>query len=492
MRKGSVTIYMSLILCTVMSLFLTVIEGARCRAIGLRAESAFDLAVYSVFAEYNRALFEEYGLLFVDTSYGEIQASIKRTEQHLAFYLQENLDAQTLDGIETRLGTDSFVFDATKTFPEQIAITKCSYATDENGAVFERQAVEYMKHKYGIAYIEKIQKELEKANEHQLFQRDISAERDANQEQIDEAEREGIETGEVDEEGNPIRKEIELENPADQVNQIRSKGILHLVTEETDLISERTADLSACTSHKKPSTKGNGLKGRDAVSVAETLLFDAYVLEQCGTYTNPKETGQLKYQAEYILAGKDNDIDNLKAVVHRLLLLREISNVVYLFSDPAKVSEAAALATSICSAAGAMVLVEPVKISLLFAWAYAEALYDVRELLAGNRVLLMKTAQSWHFSLQGMLQAEAEHVSGEGSSVTQGLNYQEYLRLFLALENRSQKVLRMMDIVEMDVRQTSGFEWFDLSDCVDYLEVEACVGSRYGYSREMKRTYGYI
>lgn len=45
-------------------------------------------------------------------------------------------------------------------------------------------------------------------------------------------------------------------------------------------------------------------------------------------------------------AGKNSDIENLKYVVHRLLLIREVSNVTYLFSDGCKMAEAAAMASA--------------------------------------------------------------------------------------------------------------------------------------------------
>lgn len=77
MKKGSVTVYMTWMLAVLLSLFVTVIEGARQRAISIQAETAVDLAVYSVFAEYNRALFDAYDLLFIDTSYGEKQVLLR-------------------------------------------------------------------------------------------------------------------------------------------------------------------------------------------------------------------------------------------------------------------------------------------------------------------------------------------------------------------------------------------------------------------------------
>nr|MBQ8253090.1 hypothetical protein [Lachnospiraceae bacterium] len=483
-EKGAVTIYMSIVLSVILSLFLAVIEGAKCRAVSLYAECAFDLAVYSVFAEYNRELFEQYDLFFIDTAYGEQTGSLSRTENHLKYYLNENLDSSS----------EFPVFNFTKAYTEQVHIDGASYATDDGGEVFERQAVAYMKHKYGISYGEKIKKELETAKEKELFTKDVSPEREANHAKIDEVEKNGIATGEVDENGNAIVKEVDVDNPADQMNGVRSKGILLLVINDAETISEQTADLTDCISGKKPETKGLGRSERDGVSTWEEFLFDGYILEKCGTFTNPKKTGQLQYQAEYVLAGKNNDIDNLKSVVTRLLMMREISNVTYLFADQAKVSEAGALAAILCEAAGAPVLIEPVKITLLFAWAYAESVYDVKLLLAGKKVPLIKTAADWHYSLEGMLQVESENVPAntQETPIGNGLSYEEYLRLFLAMEKEEQKVLRMMDIAQMDVRKNSGFQQFSLSNCVDLLRMEATVGSRYGYYREMKRTYYYI
>jgi hypothetical protein len=355
-----------------------------------------------------------------------------------------------------------------------------------------------MKQKYGIAYLEKIKKEVETAEDNELFTRDVSGERESNQSVIDKAKQEGIATGEVTEDGEEIKEEITLDNPADKVNGNRAKGILLLVTEQNADISEAAVNSNEYVSYEKPGQKGNGLAGREDISTGETLLFDAYILEKCGNYSEPKEEGILKYQAEYVLFGKNNDVDNLKAAVHRLLLLREVSNVAYLFSDGGKCAEAEALATTICTAAGAPILIEPVKISLLFAWAYAEAIYDVRELLAGGRIPLMKSAKSWHYSLENMLLAgqdskgaESNETGQRNQNIADGLSYSDYLRVFLAVSGQEQKIYRMMDIVEMDVRKASNHRQFYLKNCVDYLNIQACVGSKFGYYHEMERSYYY-
>ena len=136
-QEGAITIYMSLSLAVLLSLFLTLIEGARSRAVELVAGCAVDLAVYSVFAEYHRELFQEYDPLFVDTSYGTSNTSTGLLQERLKDYIEENLSDEK--------GATWPVVDLTQTYLDDLSIEECSYATDEKGMLFQRQAVEFMK-----------------------------------------------------------------------------------------------------------------------------------------------------------------------------------------------------------------------------------------------------------------------------------------------------------------------------------------------------------
>ena len=125
----------------------------------------------------------------------------------------------------------------------------------------------------------------------------------------------------------------------------------------------------------------------------------------------------------------------------------------------------------------------------------------------------MKTAADWHFSLEGMLNYQnegagengfvQEEKTGEQSTLAEGmkgrlmalsegkLGYEEYLMLFLFLEREDTMVLRMMDIVEMDVRSKSGDYGFRLEDCMDYMNITAVVEGKLGGSRTVKRKFSY-
>lgn len=476
--EASISVYLALTFTIMLSLILLIVEGARENAIRMKLECAMDLSLSSVFAEYNRPLLEQYDLFFIDTSYGLEGASIDRLEGHLESYLDDNFAVNEELGIMKNL---------LELYTEEVTVTDYSLASDGEGLLIKRQAVSYMKDLYGTTYLEELNRQLDVVQEEGLFTRDVTAERLANQSAIDSVE---IPPKQINEDE---WEEVELNNPADAVNG--SRGILSMVIDGEQELSLSGVNLSNYISARN-CNQGSGLLGRERTKAAEELIFNEYLLKKCGCYTSPKETGALEYQVEYILEGKNNDMENLKAVVSKLLLIRETANVVYLFSDSAKMAEAEALAIAVTSAVAVPELAELVKISLIFAWAYAESVYDVRSLLQGGRIPLLKSEETWHYSLSGMLdfasdtRIEGEATEGEGTEGA-GLSYGDYLRVFLATKEVREKTYRAMDIMEMDVRKCPGNSYFRLDTCVDYVEAKVYAGSKYGFSHEITRTYYY-
>lgn len=469
--EASVSVYAVLVFTVILSLVLLMVETARENAVRMKLECAMDLSLYSVFAEYNRQLLEQYDLFFVDTSYGYEGGSPERTKEHLWAYMDDNFALNQSVGIKK---------DLLQMQVADVRIVNYSLASDNQGLLFKRQAVSYMKDTYGLTVPQRLQTQLDTVSERRLLTRDITGERLSNQSIIDNYEIPPRKVGENKWE------EVELENPADGVNGAR--GILGLVLGADTQLSTVAIRKSAYIS-ERDCAQGSGLVERKGLQPTDELIFNEYLLDKCGSYTEQKEGGLMHYQLEYILEGKEVDVDNLKAVVSKLLFLREVDNVTYLFADAGKVAEAEALALAVTSAVASPELTEPVKISLLFAWAYAESVYDVRMLLEGGKVPLVKSSDTWHYSLSGMLGFAADTaVDTEHSS---GITYEDYLRIFLALENSEKKTMRAMDIVEMDIRNTAGNKAFCMDRCMDYMEAEVVTSSAFGYQHSITRKYYY-
>lgn len=181
-------------------------------------------------------------------------------------------------------------------------------------------------------------------------------------------------------------------------------------------------------------------------------------------------------------------MENLKSVACSLLAIRAAANAVYLLSDAEKMGQ-----LELQADIAALILLSPeaaqiLKMIMLLAWAVVEAVYDVSQLLKGNRVPLLKTKADWHYSLEQMLGFEGKTEEGDKGH---GLSYADYLRVLLCFQNKQQKTFRLMDIMEMDIRKTPGNAGFRMDACADSLKARIQYSAKGGKTYSMVRACGY-
>ncbi|MCD7725225.1 MAG: DUF5702 domain-containing protein [Clostridiales bacterium] len=470
------TVFLALSLTLILSLVFTVIEGARISAIRMKFECAADIGLNSVLAEYHRELLEQYDLLFVDMSYGGGTADISNTEAHLRNYLQNNLQFERNTGVWTAR-------DFLNLYPGRVSIKEYSIASDNEGEVLKRQVTDYMSDYSMGALLEKISAGVDQLNQFGLDTKNIEQERHKYEARIDEI---GLPEKEVEE---GVYEEVPLNNPADIANATRSSGVLNLVLEDSSQISAVKINPEDYISHRFV-MQGTGLcqEAAEISGEASELVFEAYLFEKCGYFGQELDKSLLKYQIEYILAGEDTDWENLEQVAKRLLRWREAANVLYILSDSSKVAEAKAMALALTAVALCPELAEPVKYTILFAWAYVESLQDVKTLLSGGRVPVMKTAADWKTGINSIKNVRGSLSDDSGGS---GLNYKEYLQIMLFLQGSTDRTYRAMDIMEMDIRTTPGNGRFRMDGCFDTYQADLSISSGFGYSYEMTRRYGF-
>lgn len=476
MRRGALTVMLSLVLTIMLSLILTVIEGARISAIRMKFECVADIGMDSVLAEYHRELLRQYDLLFVDMSYGGTSPSIAATQSHLKTYMQKNYETGQASGW---FGSRDFLaMDA-----QEASITEYSIASDQGGEVLKRQVTDYMRDYPDGLLLDAVSGWVSDIKV--LEGRDIEGERHGYEAQISEI---GLPVQEVEE---GVFEEVPLNNPADVANATRSSGVLNLVLENTQEISKVKVDLSEYISARN-CMQGTGVcaEAEELTGAANDLVFQEYLFRKCGFYGEELEKSLLKYQIEYIIAGEASDWMNLEEVAKKLLLWREVSNVMYIMSDSAKIAEAEAMAAALTAVTLQPALFVPVQYTILFAWAYVESLMDVRTLLSGGKVPLFKTAQDWKCGINSILDVRGS-LSADAGENQNGLSYEEYLRVMLFLMNDKTRTMRAMDIMEMDIRTTPGNAHFRMDGCFDTFRAELSVSSRYGYTYRMQRLYGY-
>ncbi|MBR1470009.1 MAG: hypothetical protein IJ600_00035 [Lachnospiraceae bacterium] len=483
--EGAVSLYLALMMAVMIPLLLTMVEGARISAIKLRLECAADLSMDAVMAEYNRELLRQYDLLLIDTAYDQGQGSLDHLISRLEDYLSYNLQP----------GKGQYLFadrDLLGLRLDSAELTKVSRATDEGGKVFRYLAISSMLEKYGLAYVADAEDMINTSVSGGLYDSDIQAECDDAQGAVDAIEVPEPEP-EYDEEGNEIESDWdppEKDDPAGNVHGVRSRGILSLVCKKA--VSAAGFDAGAGVDQRSL-VKGDGYPEDwdERNSFAEQLLFNEYILEKCGCYTEPKENSHLQYEIEYVTMGKDNDTDNLKAVANRLLLFRGGANTVHYFRDGMLQSEARGMAAAL-SFVCFMPECEGIFEALIAAaWIFAESLADVRSLMDGGRIPLIKEHEDWNLSLSHALSigGSAEDDGGIGQK---GLNYKEHLRLLLYLTPEQERLNRCMNVVELDVRKIPGYENFRLDDCVAGATMQLIFKSSYGYTFLMERRFRYV
>ena len=269
-------------------------------------------------------------------------------------------------------------------------------------------------------------------------------------------------------------EEVPIEDPAAHVNELRKSGILSLLADDSSKISNKKVHLEEYVSYRSDLIRGTGLLQEKAAADSflgeskEKILLNAYISQKYGCYGQEKENAALSYQTEYLIGGKGSDVENLKAVAEKLLLIREASNAAYLYGDGAKRAEIAAMAASVSAVTLAPYLQPLLETSILFAWAYIESIQDVKLLLAGGKVPLVKTASDWQTDLSSILHFAGASVDREEA---RGLSYRQYLSMLLLLKKEETLLFSMMDVMEMDIRKAIYHENFRMDGCVSGFRI---------------------
>ncbi len=189
-------------------------------------------------------------------------------------------------------------------------------------------------------------------------------------------------------------------------------------------------------------------------------LVNLFIKTHFSTYRSGRDPAEsfFRNEIEYILAGKTGDRENLNAVKLYLTALRTPLNAAYLYASPVRREEAAALAVAISGPAAVWT-----EQAILAAWNLAETVCDVALLLRGERIPLMKTDETWNLSVERLAErflagADVETEENDGSlaaKTEEGFSYDDYLILLLFFENAETKLLRMMDVIQLNMIMTS-------------------------------------
>lgn len=448
-NRGSITIFSMISLLLITASIFALLEGTRLQEIRRFANLQTESALESVFANYNLTLWESYHLLGSDV--GEMVA-----------ILQESANG--------RMGGDGLNLLSFQT--KSCEIEGYTLLTDGNGTVFIQSVSTYMKENLLYETAKEIYNQYESIkNLLNTSEVDLS--------NIDEALEE-IESiaqpatpASIGTSGkNEDASQLDVGALLQEAKKWKENGILELLVEDTSKLSTSECDFRNGLLARELKT-GTG-SGQEEVDWLDRILLQQYLLTYMSNYRDTQKSRALSYEAEYLLGGKSSDKENLQIVTAKLLAIREAANFLYLVSDPIKNQQAGALATTLGGATLNPAIIEVIKIGLLTAWAFAESILDVRGLLAGKKIPLLKSAETWTVELENIGSITQGFSTAKESAW--GLSYENYLGILLLFEKEESLAMHAMNTQEATIRK-AGDASFEMDCCI----TEASVNVSYRY-----------
>lgn len=474
--NGYLTVFLTLILTVMLSFSMTLIVSAGENTRRFAAECVTDIGMNSILAEYHRELLEQYNVFFTDISYGTQVIAYENMTEHLKNYINHNLQGDDLfmQGVYGNLIHMEL---------DNIAVNGALSACEEGGISLRRQAVDAIKQDVGITYLEKTGDWLATLQSSGIMDINLL-------EKQKEAEKKVVELT-----GKKMGTLFEEEEQEDNAVTFYEAGILNLVADREEL-SAREITLSQYASHRVHFESG-GLSVPESYAddFWDELFFHEYIMSYTGHYGEENSGSAyeknfgLVYETEYLLAGKAKDIDNLKAVAGQILAIRGGANLIALMQDEDKKQYVQILAFSMASLLGIPEAEEVLEELLKIIWAMAEALYDVTILLQGGRIPVIKQPEEWHYSMENALNF-VRPETGQ-TKITNGLSYEDYLRILLCFHGKEELTMRMADVMEMNIRNTPGNENFCMDGCFESFRVQIVYRGERDKKYTIDRTYGY-
>lgn len=493
-ERGQITVFLSLLFLVLMMSFLFIVEGVISYSASSLGEDAVKGAGESIMANYDRELFKNYHLFFLDP----------RQKDYIVTDGKEFIN-QYFSG-------NSF-FDI---YCDSLEVTGEKTAVDEDGLYLKHEIREWMKYreeKEIAKVLEDIIRNTKKNDgerkecqeEVDSAETDIKKEQDeeVNQETKEEANKKDTESdlkGDVDKNTDNVENmksdekaaSEEIEPVSEETLKERSNwkeikgtlqllmrtGILFYAAEHLENLSRQSIPGTNLPSKRvKSSSFDNeqrlldkmdelsfsslkGIKSLLSVDISMdgrgTLWTkDRYIIsyiEDCFSFygSSDKKDNALLYEVEYLISGKNSDIDNLKRVANYILLLRFINNYIFTGKDTQMKMQINTMASAITGVMGMPQTMKAVQVLIRMAISYGESLLELHTLFSGGEVPLIKDKTTWNLTLKTMgEQLRNKQIVKKGKK---NISYKDYLKLFLLTKGNSRTVCyRMMDIMQENI-----------------------------------------
>ncbi len=487
---GQITIFVLLIFMMVVSVLAMQYKSALYYACRCDADLAARLSVDSFLATYQIALRDRYGILAVDGGYGQSEFLLEEIESNLLTIYNNNVQSSLI-----RNQIQSVTLENAPIF---------SYFIDGDWEFLLREIKLNQKEQMMIEGVDYILSQWGFQNNH--AEGELKEKRQT-------AENTNVESGEnTEDKKNEAQQEVQ--DPRDLLMNIWNQGILKAACPSGFTVSEKCSIMSDvsypeagesvrthidfkndASVYSLFSAWKNILKPQNYIQlVSEDLTVQSYISKYFSNAVTNIENMEsdpraLGYEMEYLISGCEEDSENLKNVLWKLLAIRCVFNLSYLLSSVEKGNQVFITATAISTAFLIPQFTEVIAFVLKMAWAFAESLADCRTLLNGGNIPMIKNDQNWYLTWNRMCNLSMDILDGNQSK--EGLSYESYLQIMMVFTERDVKYRRMTHLMEKNIRMMEGYEGFCMKNCIYGIQVKyLCDFGTFGvYSAQTALSY---
>lgn len=511
--NASITIFLTLIFGVILAMVTAMFENVRVLSGDAYLRAAVEGAMVSVFGDYNRELYQSYGLfgyggydgLGVTALSKAIQTDINHNIQ--AVPKEATMESKWKEA--TQVYTSLYrICDVEVELPEALDITDPS--------IFYEQVEKFLKSKLVhdvTSEIQKVYQKIGKVDPEGSIPKnlDLTSQYEQGKFEIPDMEKEGPEQesnslgpGSNSPGQGDIPTNLEASskadraggNPLETFRELLRDGVLHLVC-DTKKLSEESISTVYSGRKGKNGQRSDETRELGTADLLKNLIsdkegvFDAFpvISKEQGTlisyaqhvFPNYITDGGQHYQygLEYLISGSEQEQDNLMGVVQRLLVLRTALNYAYVQTDVGLQSDSLATATEIAGALGLPMLITAIQQTILLILSVEESCVDIAALLKGKTVPVWKDASCFKMTYpeicsvsRNVFHTKAEKIpEHQKTSVLRAFSYQDYLWLFLMMTPEKTMRLRMYDLIQDDLQMRCNAT-FSLEQCVNKIQYQ--------------------
>lgn len=283
-------------------------------------------------------------------------------------------------------------------------------------------------------------------------------------------------------------------NPLKALKNLINNGLLSLVCDASKVseekieaadmdfyLKEKDNDNSSAARFFKSLLEGDENKELDQDKLldqaksegnADKLKYIYYAEDVLSSYVD-SGFNTVHYGLEYLIAGRETEKENLSYIARQLLIIRTLANMLYVSTNPSFQSKSLATATTIVGFTGIVPLITGMQWLILTILAFEEACIDVTALMAGRKVPLIKSMSNFKMKYEeicsvspGFFKKKGKsYPKADGTVISTDISYKQYLLLLGLLVPKEKLKNRLIDIIQFDLRERFN-QTFELRDCI--------------------------